>query len=96
MNSIRRLDAGTGARCSRQEIRQRKFEMISVADPRPGAGPVAPGDGLRLTAPNDGVLVVALNDPVRRNPVSTPMIEQLVTTLTAVDGDDAVRALVLT
>lgn len=48
-----------------KKIRQRKFEMISVADPRPGADPVEPGDGLMLTALNNGVLVIALNDPVR-------------------------------
>ncbi|WP_258061131.1 hypothetical protein [Arthrobacter sp. 4R501] len=39
--------------------------MISVADPRPGADPVEPGDGLMLTALNNDVLVIALNDPVR-------------------------------
>ncbi|MDQ0000724.1 enoyl-CoA hydratase/isomerase family protein [Pseudarthrobacter sulfonivorans] len=49
-----------------------------------------------LTALNDGVLVLTLNDPARRNPLSTPMVEQLITTLTAAAADDAVRALVLT
>lgn len=53
-------------------------------------------DELVLTELNDGVLVVTLNDPARRNPLSTPMREQLIDVFAAAAADDAVRALVLT
>jgi 2-(1,2-epoxy-1,2-dihydrophenyl)acetyl-CoA isomerase len=72
------------------------FEMSAEEGPWPGAGRKELASGLVLTTLRDGVLVVTLNDPARRNPVSTPMIEQLITTLTAAAADDAVRALVLT
>lgn len=70
--------------------------MRRVESPFSGAGALLRADGLVLTALNDGVLVVTLNDPARRNPVSTPMVEQLITAFAAAATDDAVRALVFT
>ena len=53
-------------------------------------------NALVLTTLTEGVLVVTLNDPTRRNPVSTPMREELIAALEAAAANDEVRVLVLT
>ena len=51
---------------------------------------------LVLTEVKDGVAVVTLRDPDRRNALTQPMVEEIVTTFDAIEADDRVGAVVVT
>ncbi|NHF74626.1 enoyl-CoA hydratase/isomerase family protein [Paracoccus xiamenensis] len=51
---------------------------------------------IEITRQPDGLLLITLNDPERRNPIGHPLRQRLSAALSEAEGDDTVRAVVLT